>query len=686
MRMLFAYPFWRWFLSVGISIVIVVYLDILQPYYTFASNFISTLQWSIYGSLRFCLEIGYLFETSMNTLTPVFVFIGIGVLLSISVIIFNFLIIKLRRRKMLLLKYTKKYIKIKNELKKTWASINKHELKYEAIKRHKQDSWLYFNYANFLAYYRKNYRKAQNVYKQARLSNPSLFLRFVLFCKTKESGRGTGESDGEGGSGSELQSLAAKALIASSSEHHEKAKQALKSFFENMTLLTPIYSYMADHLHTIVEEEKLARQAYEELLVMNGQNVSVLRNYAKLLIDIYQDEDTCDMLLQRADRFEEENACNNIGQGYDNQNTTINNKEQLHAGNESHKDYNTFSSAKGEASADPQEQQNDQTDCSKDQQSQQIGQIRVNNKKNKKKKQKKEEDSSINEIKSGSSNSSLGMVIGGLLFVAHILAIIIYCISMAIYLSQADSYQVQLQNLKRICDLATFSTELATLAQMYLIHEFEYNFSYPGSQDGLAGVVRPFDNVKERLKQNADSIVQITSNIYEMTTITLPWEESSLEAYIFQTGDTECINTNGQIDQCKGDINAIHADTTSLIQALTQLAQKSQQLSDIKGDPHQISNYHSDISYITFNSLNPVLGSSKRAMVEYWQDTNNLTSQILIIFIVVIAGIMIFELLMLVVIYVLFSVKIIRDRKNAFQQVFEVPKQKMQAVIRRLLQ
>ncbi|KAA6385116.1 MAG: hypothetical protein EZS28_019358 [Streblomastix strix] len=373
----------------------------------------------------------------------------------------------------------------------------------------------------------------------------------------QESGRGSGEVDAEGGTGFELQSFVAKALIASSSEHHENAKQELKAFFENMTLLTPIYSYMADHLRTIVEEEKLARQSYDELLVMNGQNVSVLRNYAKLLIDIYQDEDT---------------------------------------------------SVHGEAYTDPQQQSDNQTECNPLQQ----GGNRTNVKNNKKKKQKKEEDST-------SSNSSLGMVIGGLLFVAHILAIVIYCISMAIYLSQADKYQVQLQNLKMICDLATFSTELATLAQMYLIHEFEYNFSYSGSGDGLAGVVRPFEYVKQILKENADLIVSITSNIYEMTTLTLPWEEQSLEAYLFQTGDTQCINTIGEMDQCEGDINAIHADTTSLIQALTQLAQKAQQLADIVGDPHQMSNYHQDVQYITFNSLNPVLGSSKRAIVEYWQ-------------------------------------------------------------------
>ncbi|KAA6367681.1 MAG: hypothetical protein EZS28_036792, partial [Streblomastix strix] len=60
-----------------------------------------------------------------------------------------------------------------------------------------------------IAYYR-NYHKTQNIYKYAQLSNASIFLRFVLYCETKESGRGSGEVDAEGGTESELQSLAEK--------------------------------------------------------------------------------------------------------------------------------------------------------------------------------------------------------------------------------------------------------------------------------------------------------------------------------------------------------------------------------------------------------------------------------------------------------------------------------------------
>jgi hypothetical protein len=64
--------------------------------------------------------------------------------------------------------------------------------------------------------------------------------------------------------------------------------------------------------------------------------------------------------------------------------------------------------------------------------------------------------------------------------------------------------------------------------------------------------------------------------------------------------------------------------------------------------------------------MSPILAASKRAMIEYYNDTRQLTSEIILIFIVVIVVIMVGEFAMLVITYTLFSIKIIKDRKNAF--------------------
>jgi hypothetical protein len=41
-------------------------------------------------------------------------------------------------------------------------------------------------------------------------------------------------------------------------------------------------------------------------MVMQPSNTTVLRNYARLLLDIYNDEDTAEMLLLRAESIEED--------------------------------------------------------------------------------------------------------------------------------------------------------------------------------------------------------------------------------------------------------------------------------------------------------------------------------------------------------------------------------------------
>lgn len=108
-----------------------------------------------------------------------------------------------------------------------------------------------------------------------------------MYCKTKEGGRGSGDSSDGEGAGSELSSLAFKATMALAIEHHEMSRNALKTFFENMTMINPNYSVMAEHLSTIVEEEAKGRKCFEELLATHPQNTAVLRSYARLLIDIY---------------------------------------------------------------------------------------------------------------------------------------------------------------------------------------------------------------------------------------------------------------------------------------------------------------------------------------------------------------------------------------------------------------
>jgi hypothetical protein len=55
----------------------------------------------------------------------------------------------------------------------------------------------------------------------------------------------------------------------------------------------------------IVESEIKSRKCFEELMVMQTRNTAVLRNYTKLILDIYNDEDTAEMILLQAEMIEE---------------------------------------------------------------------------------------------------------------------------------------------------------------------------------------------------------------------------------------------------------------------------------------------------------------------------------------------------------------------------------------------
>ncbi|KAA6363510.1 MAG: hypothetical protein EZS28_040963, partial [Streblomastix strix] len=288
---------------------------------------------------------------------------------------------------------------------------------------------------------------------------------------------------------------------------------------------------------------------------------------AKLLMDIQQDEDTAEILLQRADRFEED------------QTGTIIDNPHNEADQQAQKDVDQSFGQMDFAGQEAGEVHRLGSAGSK-----QGSHAHLPIHKNKKKKV----DHALTEITTGTSaNSSLGIVIGGLLLAAHLFAIIIYCVSMGIYLSQADRFETQLSNLERICDVAYQGARMAPLAQQQMIHEFEYNFQLVFVADGMASSLRSLQSVRANFADNAEQIVIITSSIYDLASLTDPWEEYSVEIQIFQTGTAQCNDTNGDLIMCEGKVIENQASHTNLLRSLTELAQKASQMSQTEGDPHQ---------------------------------------------------------------------------------------------------
>ncbi|KAA6363966.1 MAG: hypothetical protein EZS28_040507, partial [Streblomastix strix] len=141
-----------------------------------------------------------------------------------------------------------------------------------ALKRNKKDPFLLFNYGNFLFSYHQNWMKAQQVYKLARACQPSLILRFVLYCNTKEGGETENarfNKNVQSGKRSEQKSITFENILAQAKQIHEAYIIAMKS------------------------------------LIMNVISPSI--NLQILLLDIYNDEDSAEIILQRAERIEVDN-------------------------------------------------------------------------------------------------------------------------------------------------------------------------------------------------------------------------------------------------------------------------------------------------------------------------------------------------------------------------------------------
>ncbi|KAH7821012.1 uncharacterized protein MONOS_7689 [Monocercomonoides exilis] len=335
MRVLFAWPFWRGVVTVGSSLVMVVYFVWKQPIYKLPGNLLKASTWCIFGCVRLCGEIGFVIEgaTGVWAVSVALQVFGLIVGIVLSAVVLPKIGRKVRVGRYLLsatgnplidthaenaasaLPPMKKPERIEPSVRfvqvdsyRSLDHLSFVEFVYtQGIRANKNNGELYYLYAAFLQAYRKNFIKSQPLLRKARSLPLGFFLRFVLYCKSKECNTSEG-GDANRGRISELTSLTFVSLMSKAENGYEKAVSALKEFFENITSSQPDYKAMLRLLNEIVKNEDVSRKSYEELMATHGQSTKVLRNYARLLLDIFHDEDTAEMILNRADQIEDDTS------------------------------------------------------------------------------------------------------------------------------------------------------------------------------------------------------------------------------------------------------------------------------------------------------------------------------------------------------------------------------------------
>ncbi|KAA6379106.1 MAG: hypothetical protein EZS28_025366, partial [Streblomastix strix] len=565
MRMLVEWPFWRGIVTVGTSLTIVIIIYWYQPYFKYISNVLTCIIWTMFGSIRLCLEIGYAVTSASHSEIPQYFFLAAGVAIGVLMSIMSSYFIGIREKQLWLinrkfdinkLRYVPK-IKTINDIDPSTRFLQHKELRtkqnidlvdslyIQQIKKYKNEAQPLFEYQLFQSQFLKNRIKATAVLK--RLTDPMLKtstpLRFILFCQ--RSTEVSGSQSGGGSQDNADQSITFQNQMAQAEEHYENAKVALKKFFEEILKRKPNFSQLPILLEQIVDQDAASRKIFEELMNQHHNNVQILRRYAKLLRDVYNETETADELLQRAEMVEE------VGD-----NNQINEKQYLI-------ENQTSGAASGTDESDWGAIDAMITDNNQKNKSIQRSQSR----RKKKKKMKKlfglpSNDPSLKElqgIRRGSSSYSngdedeasptTGIMLLLCVSIPHILIILGFIISTIVYSQLAQQFKNQLSNTERVCSMAGVMGRAGCYSLQLLWHYYKYDYNASRVfNDGNAIALVALSSLLNSHALVGSKINDIVATIYLYTEQLGSWEVEDITVYnpVTNQNQLETLTANGQ--------------------------------------------------------------------------------------------------------------------------------------------
>ncbi|KAK2954495.1 hypothetical protein BLNAU_10515 [Blattamonas nauphoetae] len=694
MRMLIDWPFWRFAVTVGVSILLVFWAIFQQPYYHFIGNFLAALKWTIFGCVRALLELGYLISGFIKTpnaamiqliITIICGVVGLGCGIGLSILFFK-LIKKRSMQRWLLtedglpltdpdnpatntLPKMKNYVLIEPAVRfiqekefKTFDYLTYVDLIFTtALKRHKTKADLQFHYADFLANFRKNHVKAQSVYRTARMSNPAWPLRFLLFCQTKE-------VSNRGGAGNEMANAQFQAQLGKAEEMHDIAKNAMRDFFSNMTAPKPRLNVIPTLLHLIVVNEAKSRKIYEGMLNTHPQSTQLLRQYAALLLDIFHDEDMADIILARADQIEEDSTVTlpTASGGTDPQAAL----QPMDPNAQKDEKASHMSGASGASGASMQ-------------------------KKKKKKKKKKRGDTLVTELggSGGGDLKSTQTMVCVMLSLLHMAFIAVVIVALVVYISMSSTFSKDLSTLREITRLAEYTGRTATYALMFVVHEMQYGFLYVVPSDGKSPALMQESIVRSGLEEGSAFLTLLTTRIFDLTSFTDPWVSPDVHSYVFRMARE--VNPDSEFGtDPEPMVQDESMSSVTLLESLVLLAQKSSELglsekvpTDDGSGRFQITypTFLSDVLYLLANSQQPIMNGIKRAVFAYMDETTQSATTMIIVYVAILVGGGVLVMIAISFIAFYFTLQMMKIRKLALMDLLEVPKPKLQSVIRRLI-
>ncbi|KAH7825164.1 uncharacterized protein MONOS_1463 [Monocercomonoides exilis] len=767
MRMLYGWPFWRGAVTIGSSLVMMVYFVYIQPIYKLNGNLLMGSKWCLFGCLRLIDEILYAIEGATGNWIITIVLQVVGLIAGIvaCAVLLPKIGRKMREKKYLLTAFGNQLsdictknpslalppLKKPERVEPSLRFIQQKEYNSmihltfadyvytHALKTNPNNSMLCFQYATFLAAYRKNYMKANGLIQKARSLSPNLFLRFVLFCKTKENdGRANGENARNGRSG--LNSYAFTTLRAKAEKHHELAVSAMKDFFENATAVQPDFKAIPVLLNSVVKNEEIARKSYEELIESHEQSAEVLRSYARLLLDIYDDEDEAEMILNRADSIEEDSTSSyessihthaaeiydaSLGAGEKDKadDRMKRGNERISCGGDGstkrelgdahsertesfgvsmryeEKDGREQRGAEGRFETSPSSYEllnydSEQVALASNemqlhQSSSYIKRHQKSNKKKRKKKKKKKNEMIVDLMsggrgKNGDDSDSMNTMRCSAILL-HLTCIIALVVAIAAYITMTTTYKSDLDTLRAVCDLSYHTARSACISYNFFVYDIRFKFEDPAILDEWTPTMVRKKELLTMLQETSENMASMLGRVHGSTSNLDPWEAANIDTYMFIFSTKNETQPDGSVEEVVGTKKQI-LQPSSMLEVLATLSQMLRHLSvsDMSSRPKD-PNYLADMQYLVFNCPVPILDGAKKVILSYFERMNSVCDKIIIVFILFITLFLVPLTIVQLVIFIVFTKKSVKVRMRAYHAMLDVPKNKMQSVVRRLL-
>ncbi|KAA6388572.1 MAG: hypothetical protein EZS28_015899 [Streblomastix strix] len=375
----------------------------------------------------------------------------------------------------------------------------------QAVRRHQKNANVIFHYWNHLLFFKKNFKKAGAIIRLIRRCELSFQIKFIIYSHNK--GKVLGAEKVDQNHFQQENSIRFLQKLVFAQKQHEIAQQSVIEFFSNIITNFTDYRAIYQNIKAISKAETLARTTYEELLTLQPNNISLLKQYAKLLSEVYRDEEATDAVMNRIQMLDKD------GYTLDDMQRDGNTpdlavlmqqeierermKAELDTANVLRSEFNSPMGMQTPiTSPSPMQPPNiEQTKSYMSKQSQQT-QTKRNKLQNKKKRKK------IRQSYKDDDYDAL------------------------------DEVQ-RFENLNYVCELTSLQTRLAPLFLGCLYQDLVCQFNYKGLNDSEAEFIISWDQICEKLLQYSDQITQTLENIYSILADPTYWESNSIVTYVF---------------------------------------------------------------------------------------------------------------------------------------------------------